>query len=872
MISDIAIEISGQAVPLPQDQSIDIEEKNPLFNDVEMFSLPVQLPFYKNRHILGNLDDVNSDMRATDIEGQTARIIIGGVPVRTTVLHVQDGETIKDSISVNFDSRRKTFKTMIENMKLRDITMDQSLIVGEKIGEIDFGFNFEVYYEIWFGGGGYGQFPQINTDPQYDRGSSVFTPPALGFSYPAKCSETPSVMPQTASTKDYDRGITVKVPTTIEKYTNVSKPYPEAAYCNMRVAYAHHDYDDEKGETSSNIVSADKATYVNEDYGPYWVLPADRPASGICFYVGYVLERLFKTLGVAYDMTALTDMEDFCRMAFVTTACRYTEEDAGYNSGLTSMQQINDWLESRGCGGQVAFETENVESKQSISEVTAKYNGVEYHFKVDEIPAEGFARVYKIYRQVKISSERASARINKMIATADNLPDSTVTEMIESLEAMFGVRFIYDPDINKVTVVMLRNVFRQTDDPIHFDGEITSIHKITEKISGVKMHYSAESDTDEQRLNVRNGVRDYDTDYDYIDYPPHRTLLKEYAEVVQKIDPTDMNVYVSPSTGNAIRIKVDKDANTIKDMKPVAFEVGGLHGVEVGDCSRDAEDDDRVQEISMAMQPIIVNDVNFRNGGTTNPDYQPLLVPYMDVDMEHEFVEAKIQSPFLIDGNEIYFTYVLKLMESYDPTSTDDGTSPLMEYDWGMTVGILRNGSGSEGIENYDPNYDGFGNWRWRNTSDNYCMSADTMDFTGRRLGNTSAANAISLKVRAYKPFRYRYVSGQLEISNNPNDWTDPSWLIPCADDERDAEGHITYRLRSRGLADTFMPEYFHWLLNRHKYKIKALMNIAALAAIPQNWDRRYEIDGLRGLIDKLRYSINEQKGIGEVEIDFYTI
>ena len=41
-------------------------------------------------------------------------------------------------------------------------------------------------------------------------------------------------------------------------------------------------------------------------------------------------------------------------------------------------------------------------------------------------------------------------------------------------------------------------------------------------------------------------------------------------------------------TGNAYRIKVDKDTNTFGgELKPVIFKVAHLHGIELGDCSEE---------------------------------------------------------------------------------------------------------------------------------------------------------------------------------------------------------------------------------------------------------------------------------------------
>lgn len=886
MHSHIAIIGTNGELALKPDTSLNVTDKNPMFNDVEMFTQTIPLPFDLNRRVLKNMDDVNSTMRSADVQGERFQFVLDGIPFRNAAIKIQEGVKLDGTIDVNFDATNRTFKDMIADLRCRDVTVDDDILIGEKIGDINFSFTSISVANIGeFIDRGESGVENVNTyywisDSQKSY-SKTFNPPALGFSYPAKCSNSASTFPTARRVKDYGDGMKVNVPTVIDSYINVSTPYSGGAkYCNSRICYAHKGYDKEKKESTSEIVTADKATYVNEDYSPYWVLDAERPASGICFYVGYFLERLFKTLGVAYDITALTNIEDFNYLAFFTTTCKFKTGPSQYST-LNSMNDINQWLSSRGCGGQLMFEMDKFGNiyegwniQQSMTE--EQYEGWMERERQDD------PEVWFVTRNTVVRSYSATAVIEKMYATNENFPDASVSDVIESLENAFGARFCYDAEINKVTVRLLRDMFRDQQAPVHFNGTVLKMVKMTENVRGVKMLYSAESDSQEQRDNVLYGKREYDTDYDYIDYPEDRIVAnKTYPQIVEKVDVSDMSVYVVQATGNAIRIKVDKDATTAKEMKPTAFEVGQFKGIEEGDCSKEAEDEDAIKEIKIGFQPIVVNDVNFRNGGTTNPNYQPLLVPYIDEDMEHEFVEFKLQNPFIVDDTEIYFTYSMRLTESYDPSSTDDGSSPLMNHDWGLAVGILRTGDGGAGPENYDLNYDGFGNSKWRDIADNYCMSSDTMDQTGMWLGRTDKANTFSLKIRAWKPFVY-YIDGQgkTHISKDVSlagqvveGNTNYQWLIPCNEDERNVQtGAITKRIRSRGLADVLMPEYIRFLLERQRYYVEALCTAAELADIPNKWLRRWEIDGKVGWINTLTYPIDVQTGLGKVEMEFFAL
>ena len=127
-----------------------------------------------------------------------------------------------------------------------------------------------------------------------------------------------------------------------------------------------------------------------------------------------------------------------------------------------------------------------------------------------------------------------------------------------------------------------------------------------------------------------------------------------------------------------------------------------------------------------------------------------------------------------------------------------------------------------------------------------------------------------SLKITGYRPFRYRYVDGQMKISTNPKEWSDPSWIVPCNGDVEDAQHRIQEKIRSRGLYDTFMAELAHFLLNRKKYKITCRTTVAQLADIPNHWLARWRIGGMVGWINKVSYQLAVDKPLGKVEIEFY--
>jgi hypothetical protein len=98
------------------------------------------------------------------------------------------------------------------------------------------------------------------------------------------------------------------------------------------------------------------------------------------------------------------------------------------------------------------------------------------------------------------------------------------------------------------------------------------------------------------------------------------------------------------------------------------------------------------------------------------------------------------------------------------------------------------------------------------------------------------------------------------------------TWLVPCKDDIRNADGTINTRIMSRGMCDTWMAEYFRFLLYRQCYEVKALCTAAEILDIQNKWLRKFEIDGKIGWINTVESEMTAEKGIGEVKIEFFSV
>ena len=650
MNSHLTILINDKPMALPDDFSIDIEDKNPVFNDTEMFSYPFSIPLEGNRWLVKNIDDIRAAVRAVNLEHLPTRIHADGLPFRSGTLVMQDEEEITDSLSMNIDAGTQSFSELISNLDCRDIPVKDTIIIGEKIGNVrvdiesDPVVNVRVHLDS--GGKHKGDSDETRTiQAAHISVSKVLEPQALGFSYPASCNEYTRTSfvgyvgdAISGGSKSYPNGYTVVIPQKADgkDYINTAASYGEtdnagraATYCNARVCYKHHGIDDE-GNTSDSTIEMKDCTWINEDLYPYWVLDANRPQSGICFYVLYFLDCLFAHLGVTFDKSALLEIEDMKHLCFFTTVCAYDaisysydkDDPTGINQKLLhphhgtyymeddpeviakkkqageiktgffkSQDHINSWLNSRGCGGQINIVKAEDRDVQELT--LRKADGTSEFVEVGQITPEG-GKVTGITIEARISKFDVQANVQYMVANSDNFPDESVSTVIGALESAFGIKFSYDYEQKKVTAYLIRDVLRRSgNDAREFHGNIHTITPVTEKFTGVRMRYSEEADAKEQRQNVKDSRKNknmgYETDYNYIDYPEpgnadNSTVVNlSYVDFFHNLNSGDKHCYIDRKTGNAYRVKVNSDATTTDDLKPVLFEVGQFKGVEYGD-------------------------------------------------------------------------------------------------------------------------------------------------------------------------------------------------------------------------------------------------------------------------------------------------
>lgn len=939
MAGYLRVTIDDIDLVLAEDTSIDIVMKNPYLNDgIETYTYQFSVPIDGNRALFADIDNPDSDFRLTSIEGHPMAIYISGVLFAHGKVAIIDEQTIVDKVDISMTSNKKQIGDLIGDITLQDLVFPDkdkpSLWIGQKIGDIGvmngstsrYGVHAQLYCE---------SNPNIRltyheTFGVTSNSTGVIQPQALGSSAPKKYKTLPGSI------------IDVDKPAVELDFINTAYAYNEqvpqagnrrALYHNARISYIHY-------RRNADGESTDEVQIDSKGYGPYFVLDADRPQSGICFYLMYVIEVLFENLGIIYNDAPIAAVEDMKHLSFYTTLCKYDTEraypdnpnpDFPYEKGF---EQINRWLSARNIHGRLEsgkelndknndgttfpisfyhtiYASQHVLSSDQYEEVgqidgfydedrtyylygklgTAETRvisqGAAYDITIVYLDNEERAEEYfrfncnsvGLVNNAEDDNYKFCGNVLNMYANADNLPEMPVKSFLDSLWGSFGLRFYYDSESNVVTPYFIRDVLRnQTTHELY--GRDISVHPIAEKITGVCIKYSAESDRIEQIQNIRKGVTDYDTRYDYLvdktpakNIDPSRSFL-QFSRGTLSVG--DFTLYVDRNTGNVYRIKINKeelDAGNIGALQPSMLQVAQFKGIqEMAVAFRDLTDAelqdpdiaDFIQEIVSEFEPLVQNDLNYGRAVSADPSdaatlQKPLLCPFTDEDMWNETAGmGHIRN--VVDSNAAYVHYideVLATEERYDVSGTDDGNSPLQHISWGNCITLMRGGGDDARIQHFERNYDFFGTEKWSKSSGTYLLDSDSInnyngqiyDYNTGDVSGDGGGERISLSIRAYH--------------NAPAD-------LPDYGIDKGTRLCFNDNIANRGLADTFFAEYIYFLLNRKKLSIKTLCEISYLIDI--HWRDKYAIAGHTGWLDSVSVKVSMISGIDAVEFIMFEL
>lgn len=479
--------------------------------------------------------------------------------------------------------------------------------------------------------------------------------------------------------------ITIYLNDAVMNYTecNESNPYPIKPYCNARVCTPN-------------------------DAGSYNILEPKRPYSGLCFYVLYILDCLFKNMNITVGKNELIGVEDMCRLAFFSTKCEAETKGDEFSIPLSDIMK-EDFMGSN--------------------------FSLCYDLEMSGIPGLGsYFNVHTFF------TEDFSYKAKYVYASNKSFPDVSMKELIEDLENAFGVRFLYDSMKNSIDMIFIKDVLKNSE-----------VSMLGAEILGMQLKKSKE-----KSIRLTYGQED-DTAFNYDDYSNVQEK-NSYLDILQQGQASyDTTCYQDKLTGNSYRIKVNKD----NGGDPSLFEVGGFRDYLIGGTSTEDEE----EEISINFSPVIINDVNGKfvvSEAMQGIEANQVLAVFADQELLSDknvnvnLIPSIWGISFSLMGrlrHKITLSYLSD--ENYDTESSDE--SPMRTYDAGFCLGIMR-GPGNEAGIDYTENYDGEGNDLWTQTVANSAFTADScdnfgrfFDYNGTEQGGVDQSGRFSLKLVAGK-------------------------------------------------------------------------------------------------------------------------
>lgn len=623
----------------------------------------------------------------------------------------------------------------------------------------------------------------------------------------------------------FDKTVVIDLPSFNCKYFkhNIELPYPDAYYCNIDICCPA------------------------EEKEGYALLPYYRLDTSPCFYVLYFLDCLFSYLDINFDNSAiLTDNNrDLRRLAFVNFKAQFEED------------------------------------KDNIIEIPYKSTKVvcdnpKGYFYPFELTAEEWCRWWIKYgtplgdKKRKYFTQKISRKNIETVETvycyanSNNFPDQQVSDIIKDLSNAFGLKFLFDYTANTVRAFLLKDVFNDTE-TINMECDVLSSPCVTRVISyGTIVTYgdsddtqysytmpdgtnSAEYTTEEQK-KISNGI----------------IYHRNYASILSMPRvKTDTNTHYDLTTGNAYRIKVNKDTGDA----PQLFEVAAY-----APYKQNVTDEDKAEKIQIKFKPVVVNDIyEFVNDTKENPETRQILNVYTSSNMY-----AKQAETVLYNSSDKK-TKETALLPSFSGVLIDDTYTPEKKYssdsDYHATANIKLTGynissdlsaletpveTTSEyllgfmrGSRNLYSNfsvvndYDREGNMSWKMNAQESAFTADSIDNFGNQYDyDSNYENRLSLKLDARKVKKY-------DEEGNPEYYD------------------INSELADRGLVQRFLSEYLYF--KEHMVKVTFEVVIGVVELLNINYLKKYKIGNYIGFINKVSFSISNE-GISNCKIEMYCL
>lgn len=780
-MTGLALQIDGKWAVLGDGDSVNIENNSPVWGEGNSFSLPFELDIEANRHILGNADQITGESVYKVLDGKRAVLYTLGIPVYYGKIKMDDEvELSEGKVDVTLVSGNLTFDEMIKGMNCQEVELKDRIEVGEGVSRFQ---------------GQHRDTMEIKT-----------------FYFPKEM---------------------MRMGVGAESKVNVTNPYPLAKYCNVRIAYQLPEKP-EKPNKASEINKERESQYLEEltimdgTIADYVVLDADRPLSGLCFFVLYFLDCLFAKLNIMFDSSALSKVDDMNRLAFFSTRCSCTLEDAGdYYTTMWDVRYI----------------------------VPSFYAyGEDWYWK---------RKYYK----------------SRYIADSKNFPNADVSEVIDSMRNAFGVRFLHDVRNNTVNAVYVKDVLLDTEIKQIDAIEIYEIGKTESDIRGFKFQYSGDDD------NTSFNYSDWDN---VDDTKSFAQIRKEVSadDMTSYIDPTTGDAYrIKVDEDAETEAELNPTLVEVAEFIPVEYgdcsDESKVEAVEIPFVPIIQNDVYKGEERKQTF-------ATFMDLSMQYPSYVPLTqfqVQANSLISETGFGYSYFSAQRSAANTDS--TIVLKPGVNQPLNRTQENS--LFDYDAGLTFGIMRGPGRDAGTEDFDHDYDGEGNYKYATVAQDYTFHSDYIDnygnlfdYNGDISGGVDTKGRFSLKLKAEKPVPEKlkevsvtyeeYYAAYKEWGLSDED-INAAWQTVVSNAEYYKKfGYFpinNVNAQKRGLFDKFYAEYAYFVVNRKIVRMTCRMEMADLLNI--DWTKRYKIGEYVGFINKYSYSVSSS-GISDVELEMYYI
>ena len=774
---------------LSEDESITITDTSEIFASGDVWSYPFKLNVFANAHIFGTAGDIHGGRLHEQIDKRRVRLWVEGLPLYLGYLKLGDEAEVDENgdVDVTFESGRKTFDEMIEGGKANQVPMMNDILIG-----------LALWRKRWVNIG-----VELRASAQFSNGKTSYSDIVRHTVHLIEIGDyDPYIIPFFTDGEEdgksvplypsmmFPKGEFENWSTGDENYSidclNTDTPYDDAhPFCNIALCYQKYGY--EKGEGAPPDYSSEPEAQRGYEY-----MPASRVNSAPNFFVIYWIKCLMKQLGINIEENQMMDVEDLRRLFFVNTKCSYREPkclrspEYDWKFGKYKFKEGKRYIAEQLSKDSVR----GYYNKYTVYAPASLYNKEDCGFEVTGFTSDpividdrgtsvsikklhvSIEKIVGMEEFVKSKYEENNSFLHEAYASSDCFPNVDISEVVNALESGFGVRFLFSDNYQRVRIVLLRNIFRSTDiQEITcdiMDGDV----KVENSIRGFRMTYEKPEDTSFSYKGFSDMLPHkkelWESDSDTHDYSKW-SLNASYSNIINKVSAFDNTCYVTPNTGNAYGIKVDKNAKKISEMHPSVFEFAGYMDAEDGDC---AGEDETINTINVGFTPAIMNDLNMeeeRKGDTSEQrfalfvdeemrprradlqdgqDYNEPDAVYnvdtlygkgspasqmksggiikpgefataSDMEVARDDLETTLRFDFYeyATGSNYTATAGVKfnikghINEGYrlylqnNYEPNDDGVSPIEKKDWGLTLGIMR-GSGSDAYVNYSADPD----------------------------------------------------------------------------------------------------------------------------------------------------------------------